>query len=197
LLSTDATYIIANPVRITYISAFGKPVSVSGSERRTATPFRRTSSTVTVLKTMLFPSRYSLERWSYTLQRITGVVVTLYFVLHVIETGNFVGGPSVWYVPPYDYARAYYEEIREFLHNPVFDVGLVIIGWMVAFHAVNGLRLTLAHFGVTLGRPSRVEPEAPPRSFSPLQRAIFWISIAIAVFAVVYSLNALMGVLAA
>jgi len=145
---------------------------------------------------MLVPVRYSVERWSYTLQRVTGVVVTLYFVLHVIETGNFIGGPTVWNVPPYDFAKSYYEHIKEFLHNPIFDVGLVVIGWMVAFHAINGLRLTLAHLGITLGRPSRVEPEAPPRSFSTLQRAVFWLSIALAVFAVVYSLNALMGVFA-
>ena len=145
---------------------------------------------------MLVPIGYSVERWSYTLQRVTGVVVTLYFVLHVIETGNFIGGPTVWYVPPYEFAKAYYEEVKEFLHNPIFDVGLVVIGWMVAFHAINGIRLTLAHFGITLGRPSRVEPESPPKSFSTIQRAIFWISIALAVFAAVYSLNALMGVFA-
>ncbi len=157
---------------------------------------KRPSSTVTVLKTMLVPARYSMERWSYTLQRVTGVVVTLYFVLHVVETGNFIGGPTVWSVPPYELAKAYYEEVKEYLHNPLFDAGLVVIGWMVAFHTINGLRLTLAHFGITLGRPSRVEPETPPRSFSPLQRAIFWLSIALAVFAVVYSLNALFGVFA-
>lgn len=60
---------------------------------------------------MLVPVRYSVERWSYTLQRVTGVVVTLYFVMHVISTGNFIGGPTVWYVPPYDFAKAYYEHV--------------------------------------------------------------------------------------
>ncbi|MEN3047750.1 MAG: hypothetical protein ABDH63_03095 [Candidatus Caldarchaeales archaeon] len=148
-----------------------------------------------VLKTMLVPVGYTVERWSYTLQRVTGVVVTLYFVLHVVETGNFIGGPSVWYVPSKDFAAAYYQHVKELLHNPLFDAGLIVIGWMLAFHTINGIRLTLAHFGVTLGRPARVDPESPPRSFSSLQRAIFWASIALATFAAVYSVDALFGVL--
>ncbi|MDW8041380.1 MAG: hypothetical protein RMJ75_01060 [Nitrososphaerota archaeon] len=148
-----------------------------------------------VLKTMLVPAGYSVERWSYTLQRVTGVVVTLYFVLHVVETGNFVGGPGIWYVPSKEFAASYYEHVKELLHNPIFDAGLVIIGWMVAFHTINGVRLTLAHFGITLGKPARVDPESPPKSFSNFQRAIFWASIALATFAAVYSVDALFGVL--
>ena len=152
---------------------------------------------VTALKTWLIPSRYSIERWSYTLQRLSGVVVTLYFILHIVETGNVIGGPGVWTIRPdaYEYASRVWRETIEFLSNPLFDAGLAVIGFMVAFHTINGIRLFLAHFGYSLGKPSRPEPHEKPKSMSNTQRVIFWISIAFAVFALVYTIDAFFGVL--
>lgn len=149
------------------------------------------------LRTWLIPKRYSLERWSYTLQRISGVVITLYFIAHVAETGYIVGGPDVWSLRPdaYEYAERVWSETLEFLLNPLFDAGLAVIGFMVAFHTINGVRLFLTHFGWGLGRPSRPEPLHRPKSMSSFQRALFWISIAFAVFALLYTLNALFEVL--
>jgi len=149
------------------------------------------------LKTWLLPFRYGLERWSYTLQRISGVVVTIYFVLHIVETGNVVGGPEVWSVRPdaYMYAKRVWTDTIEFLANPLFDAGLVVIGFMVAFHTINGIRLFLAHMGYGLGRPSRPEPHEKPKSMSTAQRILFWASIVFAVFALVYTLDAFFEVL--
>ncbi len=116
---------------------------------------------------------------------------------HVIETGNVVGGPEVWTIRPdaLEYAERVWTRTIEFLSNPLFDLGLVIIGGMVAFHAINGIRLFLAHMGWGLGRPGRPEYPYKPASMSPLQRAIFWISIAFAVFAIIYTLDAFFKVL--
>jgi len=51
------------------------------------------------------PFKYNLERWAYALQRLSGIVVTGYFLAHIVETGNVVGGLSVWSVPSTDMAR--------------------------------------------------------------------------------------------
>ncbi|MEM4151643.1 MAG: hypothetical protein QW663_02930, partial [Nitrososphaerota archaeon] len=64
---------------------------------------------------MLIAGKYGLERWSYVLQRISGVVVALYFIAHVLETGNFIGGITVWSVPDYSFAEKAYEETVKLL----------------------------------------------------------------------------------
>ncbi|MEM3031609.1 MAG: succinate dehydrogenase [Nitrososphaerota archaeon] len=147
------------------------------------------SSLATALRTWIVPRRYGLMRWSYTLQRISGVVLTLYFVAHIGETGYVVGGPQVWSVPSYEYAREVWTETVEFLANPLFDVGLAVIGFMLFFHTVNGVRLFLAHFGIILGKPHRPEYPYQPASMTKLQLALFWVSVAIAIAALLYSVN--------
>jgi succinate dehydrogenase / fumarate reductase cytochrome b subunit len=152
------------------------------------------SAVLSSLIVMLNPSKYGLERWSYVLQRISGVVVSFYFIAHVLETGNFFGGITVWGPISYETAKQSYEAVKAFLKDPLFDAGLAVIGLLVAFHSFNGIRLILAHFGLALKRPSRPEPPYWPSSFSNLQRALFWLSIGLAVFALVYTLDSLMGV---
>lgn len=146
---------------------------------------------------MAEPLRYGLERWSYTMQRVTGVVVTLYFVAHIIETGYVVGGPSVWALRPdaYQYAKGVWTSTVNYLSNPIFDAGLTVIGVMLAFHAINGVRLFLAHFGWGLGKPSRPEPLARPKAFSGFQRALFWLAVLLSTFALIYALHAFFEVL--
>jgi len=146
------------------------------------------------LRAMLSPGRYGLERWSYILQRVSGVAVSLYFIAHVIETGNFIGGLTVWTVPEYSLAEKAYRETVALLRNPIFDVGLAVIGFLVAIHSLNGIRLILAHFGFTMGRPRRREPFSQPASLNSMQRALFWLTIAFAVFACIYTLDALTAV---
>jgi succinate dehydrogenase/fumarate reductase cytochrome b subunit len=42
------------------------------------------------LRTWLVPFRYGLERWSYTLQRVSGVAIKLFYVAHRVQTGKVV-----------------------------------------------------------------------------------------------------------
>ncbi|MCS6769854.1 MAG: succinate dehydrogenase [Candidatus Caldarchaeum sp.] len=153
------------------------------------------SVVVNALKTWLIPLRYGVERWSYTLQRVSGVAITLYFVAHVVETGNVVGGAGVWSVPPYEFAEMVWNETKTFLANPLFDAGLALLAFMIFFHTVNGVRLVLAHFGIILGKPTR--PEYPYRaaSMSKAQRGVFWLSVLLAVAAMVYALDVFFKVL--
>lgn len=147
------------------------------------------------VKTWLYPRRYGLERWSYTLQRVSGVAVALYLIAHVVETGFIVGGPSVWTTPRFGDAKDVWTKTVEYLANPFFHAGLVVIGFLVFFHTVNGIRLFLAQFGWTLGKPHRPEYPYKPASFTGLEKLLFWLSILIAAASVVYAVDAFFGVL--
>jgi len=140
------------------------------------------------------PVHYNLERWAYALQRLSGLAVTAYFLAHIVETGNIVGGVGVWSVPSSDFAGAVWTATFHFLENPFFDTGLIVIGFMLAYHTINGIRLTLTEFGLIQGKPSRPDFPYEPKSFSKTQRAIFWLSILFAVASAVYALNVFFGV---
>jgi len=141
-----------------------------------------------------YPAKYNLEKWAYALQRISGIAVTVYFLAHIVETGNVVGGIGVWSVPPKDFASDVWTATFQFLDNPFFDIGLVVIGFMLAYHTINGIRLTLTEFGYLQGRPARPDFPYEPKSLSKPQRAMFWASILFAVATAVYALNVLFGV---
>jgi succinate dehydrogenase / fumarate reductase, cytochrome b subunit len=80
------------------------------------------------------------------------------------------------------------------LDNPMFDLGLVAIGFMLSYHTVNGIRLTLTEFGFLQGRPTRPDFPYEPKSFTKVQRSLFWVSIFFAAAAAVYALNVFFGV---
>src|SRR5271157_1505408 len=138
-----------------------------------------------------YPVHYNLERWAYALQRISGIAVTFYFLAHIVETGNVVGGFGVWSVPSTGQAGDVWTATFHFLENPFFDLGLVIIGFMLSYHTINGIRLTLTEFGLLQGKPSRPDFPYETKSFSIAQRALFWLSVLFAVATAVYALNVL------
>jgi succinate dehydrogenase / fumarate reductase cytochrome b subunit len=139
-----------------------------------------------------YPLRYNLEKWAYALQRISGIAVTAYFLAHIVETGNV--GVGVWSVPSLDSARDVWMATVHFLDNPLFDAGLVVIGFMLAYHTINGIRLTLTEFGLLQGRPTRPDFPYEPKSFTKSQRALFWFSVLFAAATAVYALNVFFGV---
>ena len=139
------------------------------------------------------PAKYNLEKWAYALQRISGIAVTAYFLAHIVETGNVVGGLDVWSIQSKDIAQDVWTATVSFLDNPLFDIGLVVIGFMLSYHTINGIRLTLTEFGFLQGRPSRPDFPYEPKSFSKAQRAIFWLSIIFAAATAVYALNVFFG----
>jgi len=141
-----------------------------------------------------YPARYNLERWAYALQRISGIAVTGYFLAHIVETGNVVGGLDVWSVSAAGQAQDVWTATFRFLDNPFFDAGLVVVGFMLAYHTINGIRLTLAEFGFLQGRPTRPDFPYEPKSFTKAQRILFWLSVVFATATAVYALNVFFGV---
>lgn len=141
-----------------------------------------------------YPVRYNVEKWAYALQRISGIAVTGYFLAHIVETGNVVGGLDVWSIPATSHAQDVWSATFRFLDNPMFDAGLVVIGFMLAYHTINGIRLTLTEFGFLQGRPARPDFPYEAKSFSKIQRAMFWLSVLFAAATAVYALNVFFGV---
>ena len=90
---------------------------------------------------------------AWILQRLSGLFLTLYLLVHIIVIGTAVRGEDA-----FDDLLANFEK-TPFL---ILDAGLVGV---VAFHALNGLRLILFDFTVGLR----------------FQKALFWASFAIAV----------------
>ena len=90
---------------------------------------------------------------AWILQRLSGLFLTLYLLVHIIVIGTAVRGEDA-----FDKLLANFEK-APFL---VLDAGLVGV---VVFHAFNGLRLILFDFTVGLR----------------FQKALFWASFAIAV----------------
>ena len=79
----------------------------------------------------------SLFSWTYTFQRLTGVVLLIYLLAHLTYLSTLL-----------DKTGATYESMiaitvsRQFL---VFDILLVLCG---VFHGVNGFRIILHEFGI-------------------------------------------------
>ncbi len=157
-------------------------------------PEQLTSELKKALFGWFYPAKYNLEKWAYALQRISGIAVTGYFLAHIVETGNVVGGLGVWSIPSFDIARDVWQATFHFLDNPFFDTGLIVIGFMLAYHTINGVRLTLTEFGLLQGRPARPDFPYEPKSFSKTQRALFWLSVLFAAATAIYALNLFFGV---
>ncbi|HLA40441.1 MAG TPA: hypothetical protein VJ417_10605 [Candidatus Glassbacteria bacterium] len=86
--------------------------------------------------------RYGVERYLYTLQRITGLGVLLYLPMHLIVTGQKLD-PQSW------------QAVMARVMTWPLPIGefLVFVGGV--FHALNGIRLLLTHFGFLMASPAR------------------------------------------
>jgi succinate dehydrogenase / fumarate reductase cytochrome b subunit len=75
---------------------------------------------------------------AWLLQRLSGIFLTIYLIVHIIVIGNSVRGEDA------------FDDLLEIFDNPlmlVLDAGLVGI---VAFHALNGIRLILFDLAIGL-----------------------------------------------
>ena len=99
------------------------------------------------IKGWAFAGRYPIERYLFTLHRLSGLGLVLYLPIHVWVTTRRLQGPEVW------------ERTMATLSHPVFAVGEFLVLSAFVFHALNGIRLLLGHLGYTLGRPA--EPVYP------------------------------------
>ena len=88
-----------------------------------------------------YAGRYGIERYLYTLQRITGLGVLIYLPLHIIVTGQKLDEASWNATMDFVYRLGPYGEF------------LVFVG--AVFHGLNGIRLLFTEFGYMLAKPAR------------------------------------------
>ena len=110
---------------------------------------------------------FNLERYLYTLHRVTGYIMFIYLLLHVFVTSSRAFGPEAW-------AAA-----MGSLSGPLFHIGEFILFLVVLFHGANGIRLFLAELGLGLGRPARPVYPYRPAFRRLLPKVILYIILAI------------------
>lgn len=110
------------------------------------------------LKGWLTGGRWGLERYLYTLHRVTGLGLLTYFVLHILVTSSRAFGADSW------------RSAMGAVSGGVFKVGEFLVFAAFAFHAVNGIRLVLVELGIGVGRP--IEPVYPYRTSVDVQRPL-------------------------
>lgn len=103
--------------------------------------------------------RWGVERYLYTIHRITGLGILFYFLLHIVVTSSRVFGEDAWN-----------SLVNGTLAQPVFLIGEYLVYAAFAFHALNGIRLALVELGFAVGRAE--EPVYPYRSSLNVQRPL-------------------------
>lgn len=129
----------------------------------------------------LNPLRYGWERFSYWLQRLTGVGLLVYFVAHVYETSSLTQGPNAW------------AAMLELTQTPMGHLILILVIGMSTFHSVNGIRLIFAHGGKGLGKPGRPDYPYDAVSLNYKQKSGIWIAMILAAVAMLYGASVLFG----
>ncbi len=116
--------------------------------------------------------RYGLERYAYTLHRITGLGILLYFLLHIFATSSRIWGPEAW------------EKTMELFEKPVFKFGEYLVFVAFAYHALNGIRLFITELGFGMGKPQR--PVIPYKNAVRRQRPLLIFVMIIAFVLIVF-----------
>jgi succinate dehydrogenase / fumarate reductase cytochrome b subunit len=104
--------------------------------------------------------RYGGERYLYTLHRLTGLGILLYFALHILVNLSRVFGRSSW------------ESLMGVFENPAFKIGEYLVFAAFAFHAFNGIRLILIELGFPFAVGAAEEPVYPYKSSLNVQRKL-------------------------
>jgi len=136
----------------------------------------------------LDPYHYNLERWAYTFQRLTGVLILLYVLGHIGDTSFFVGGP--FGTGPSQSSWAADLSVTE---NVVGHLILVLAATIVVFHGINGIRLILSEYGVIFQKPSRIEYPYKAKGLRTMQQHLIWAAIVLAIVAALWSGSILFG----
>jgi len=102
--------------------------------------------------------RWGMERYLYTLHRLTGLGLLGYFLLHIVVTSARAFSPERW------------KSAMDSVSGLPFEIGEYLVFLAFAFHAANGIRLGLIELGFGVGQP--IEPVYPYRTSVDVQRPL-------------------------
>jgi succinate dehydrogenase / fumarate reductase cytochrome b subunit len=120
----------------------------------------------------LNPLGFNVERWSYTIHRVTGVVLVGYLMAHIFETFQLTAGSTAW------------ANTMAALHSlgPLEMVGLWLVAGSALYHGANGIRLILNEvFGKFMGKPILPVYPYSPTSLGRNQRIAVWTITAVVI----------------
>ena len=120
--------------------------------------------------------RYKIERYLYTLHRLTGLGLAAYIAIHLIANGFRLGGEGNW------------TDVMNLFSNTGFKVGEYLVMAAFIIHALNGGRLILQHLGITLGKPK--PPVYPYVDSLRRKRYLIWVMLALMAALAIYTLVA-------
>jgi succinate dehydrogenase / fumarate reductase cytochrome b subunit len=115
--------------------------------------------------------RWGYERYLYTLHRLTGIGLVIYFIIHIIVTSSKGLGEAAW------------KQSMDRVTGGVFTFGEFAVFIAFAFHALNGIRLVLVELGWGVGKP--IEPIYPYKTSLNVQRPLAIGAMLLAVVVVV------------
>lgn len=118
------------------------------------------------LRGWVYAGKYSFERYLYLGHRLSGLGLTAYMVLHIIETANRMRGEHAW------------TQLMALFASPPFKVIEYLLFAMAVFHAMNGIRLFLVELGFFLGKPR--EPIYPYQSSVKNHRPLTYLMMILA-----------------
>ncbi|MDZ7344221.1 MAG: succinate dehydrogenase, cytochrome b556 subunit [candidate division KSB1 bacterium] len=110
--------------------------------------------------------RYGIERYAYSLHRLTGIVLILYLPLHLYITSVRLQGEAAW------------ENLMARFDTPLMHVMEYLLFGAFLFHGLNGLRLFFTELGFFVGKPA--VPAHPYRTSVHRQRPVFIIAMLLA-----------------
>lgn len=110
--------------------------------------------------------RWGLERYVYTLHRVTGLGLLAYFLMHIIVTSLRAFGQAEW------------EAAMASVSHPIFKIGEFLVFAAFAIHAANGIRLIMVELGWAVG-PAE-EPVYPYRTSLNVQRPVLIVMMVLA-----------------
>jgi succinate dehydrogenase / fumarate reductase cytochrome b subunit len=126
------------------------------------------------VKGWAWAGRYKIERYLYTLHRITGLGLLLYITLHLVANGFRLGGEGSW------------TDVMGVVGSPGFKFGEYIVIAAFFIHALNGGRLILQHLGFTLGKPKT--PVYPYVDAMRRRRSLMWVVLFLIAALLIYAL---------
>ncbi len=111
------------------------------------------------LKGWAFGGRWGFERYMYTVHRITGIGLVVYFLLHILVTSTRAfGGEGLW------------NSLMLTLSSGMFKIGEFLVFAAFVIHGLNGIRLILIELGFATGKA--IEPEYPYETSVDKQRPL-------------------------
>ena len=119
--------------------------------------------------TDLWPAHYRPGMWAWLLQRITGLALVGYVLVHI------------WVVSFAAVSGTAFDDIMAFFQRPVFIALDVLLLLAVLAHGINGLRIVLFDFGVGV------------RIHKPLLAVAVILILALTIYGLVEALPYIMG----